>query len=606
MRRVKSDKIYQIQGYVFMLVFMLVAISCSESKKSYDTIPENGIVYLHASRNISPESKTVITGESLDRVTWSEKDKIAFYYRPSGSVESLQSSELSAYRIYADETIFTGNLTGNLDGVYDCFGVHPVPQSIDGTKAVFNLPAEQSGSYDSSTSRQVFDIMVAEPVSGQTLNDSEQSVFMNFSHKCHAMRIQVPEGRNKWGVGVRKLRIEFPTEVVGKLSVDLASPSDKPLLSEGSNTVYADLSECLDESVEDAPDGNYVWIFLAPVHVSGTVKFTAYDGNGYQSETLSVTLEKDLEPGKITPVNLTIPQELPVTWIDLTVIKNNLGEDIDSFTVIAPEGARFRNGTGRMEFVKNDDNFYPVEFYANYDGIDNASFFRTGDFKIEYESEHAIVSEVVRFGDFQTEGHMSFGITVPYLLEQDFSAASGHDGSNETSTLEGFNLEGWSASNFSISGGEGIRANMYAGTINGLGTGDIKNGRIDSPFLEGLKPGSAVNIVVSFDIGGTMEEGTLSNKRKMYATYDFGLDSRSGAISCDDEIQTKFVDNEDAGVNGSYTNLPLHKTVELSAESGNRLSWRSRYRIVEGSYWSVITAKTVYVYIDNIKVSIKR
>ena len=136
------------------------------------------------------------------------------------------------------------------------------------------------------------------------------------------MRIQIPEGRNLWGVGVRKLRVEFPRDVVGTMTADMAAPTAPPVLTEGSATVTAVLSEPLHESEEDSPDGAYVWLFLCPGQVSGTVRFTAYDANGYQSGSLEVEMDRMLEAGRITPVNLTVPQELPVAWKSPNVLRS--------------------------------------------------------------------------------------------------------------------------------------------------------------------------------------------------------------------------------------------------------------------------------------------
>ena len=55
---------------------------------------------------------------------------------------------------------------------------------------------------------------------------------------------------------------------------------------------------------------------------------------------------------------------------------------------------------------------------------------------------------------------------------------------------------------------------------------------------------------------------------------------------------------------GSYTDLPFRKSVELAgATRDDRLSWRTAYRYDLGTFGS-ITRKTVYIYIDNIKVQI--
>lgn len=122
--------------------------------------------------------------------------------------------------------------------------------------------------------------------------------------------------------------------------MDLADPTAAPQLTEGGNTVIAELKNPLTESTEDNPDGNYVWLFLCPGNISGDVRFTAYDENGYQSGSLSVPIDRTLEAGRITPVTLTVPDELPVTWLDFSITGNNLGEEPNSFTVTARTGRR--------------------------------------------------------------------------------------------------------------------------------------------------------------------------------------------------------------------------------------------------------------------------
>ncbi len=155
---------------------------------------------------------------------------------------------------------------------------------------------------------------------------------MHFIHQCHVMRVQVPVGRNQWGERVSRLRVEFPAAVVGRMTMDLADPTAAPQLTEGGNTVIAELKNPLTESTEDNPDGNYVWLFLCPGNISGDVRFTAYDENGYQSGSLSVPIDRTLEAGRITPVTLTVPDELPVTWLDFSITGNNLGEEPNSFS----------------------------------------------------------------------------------------------------------------------------------------------------------------------------------------------------------------------------------------------------------------------------------
>ncbi len=586
-----------------MAIFSVFS-ACSESSDSpaprgektelYVSVPSGNddIPFVQTS-----STKTIIGGDFLTKVLWSEKDKIYFYYGIQGNQDALASSELGVYRIYPDETIFTGNITVSAETNYDCFAVYPEPESVsDGNVAVFDLPAVQNGLYDSSVDGTCCDIMVAEPIYGQPLSGEASDVLMSFNHKCHAFRIQVPYGRNHFGMDVKKLKVEFPAEVVGKLSVDMTDPSALPELSEGSSTVWLDLTKVLKESETGAADGVYAWIFTAPVDIDGEVRFTAYSRDNYRSESISVSLTKTLEAGKITPVTLTVPAEPEYSSVMLKVGANNLGEDYRTVTVKAPEGAVFRNGASAVTFERNDAQEYPIEFYANVEGADNLTPMKSGDLTVEFESEHAIVScEPISLADFTWgETGRTFDRDVPYLLYEDFSGATERNGDNQTEMLDSYNLPGWSASNYSISAGQGLRLHRYVGAAFGLK--EEKPGRLDSPMLANLKDGLAVRLTVSFDIGGTTYKDRLGNE--LNSTYGFGTGTKSGAVEASSDIENIVISYEAAGTGGTYTNLPLHKTVEIEATNDNRLSWRSMSNVPG------YMIGTVYVYIDNIKVQI--
>lgn len=607
MRRARFDN--RVANVLFLMscCFSAVLLSCT-SCTSLETVPAESAgqstVYVSAASGQYPSSRTIISGDNLDKVLWSEKDRIGFYYRTAGSADALSGAELGVYRIYPDETVFTGTLSDvTAENSYDCYAVYPLPESVSGTDAVIDLPAVQDGLYDSSVDGTSCDVMVSGPVSGVSLGNPDGDIPVVFTHKAHAFRIQVPVDRNQWGVDVKKLRVEFPVPVVGKLTVDLADAAAAPVLaSEGaSSTVWLDLKKALNESEEDSADGIYAWIFTAPVSVAGEIRFTAYSAEGYQSETVSVSLDKELQAGKITPVNLTIPQELAYSSVTLKIGENHLGEDYQTVTVTAPDGARFRNGEQTIVFSKNGTQEYPIEFYDSYDGIDNLTPMKSAALTVDFESEHAIVScESLDLADFQSgTSEVVFNRDVPYLLYEDFSGATSADGENKnTDMLDANNLSGWSASNYSISAGQGIRMRRYVGKSPGFN--DVHPGRVDSPFLTGLK--GPATLTVSFDIGGTSGSPTVGNT--IYPTYAFGTDTTQGAIAADTEIPNRVIEYESAGVNdvydGSYTNLPIHKEVEVSATSSDRLSWRAMSN--EPTFcWGA----TAYVYLDNIRVSIK-
>ena len=82
-------------------------------------------------------------------------------------------------------------------------------------------------------------------------------------------------------------------------------------LTEGSKSITLDLNTPLTDEAE-----NYAWAFINPTTVSGDISFTAYTANGYRSHTLSVPIDREMAAGHITPITLTIPTELPVSYVD--------------------------------------------------------------------------------------------------------------------------------------------------------------------------------------------------------------------------------------------------------------------------------------------------
>lgn len=611
MRRVRSE--CKLVNALLPKTFCLMAIfsvfsACSESSDSpaprgektelYVSVPSGNddIPFVQTS-----STKTIIGGDFLTKVLWSEKDKIYFYYGIQGNQDALASSELGVYRIYPDETIFTGNITVSAETNYDCFAVYPEPESVsDGNVAVFDLPAVQNGLYDSSVDGTSCDIMVASPLSGQDFGEDSAPVELSFIHKCHAFRIQIPTGKNHFGMDVKKLRVEFPSEVVGKLSVDMSDPEASATLSEGVSTVWLDLTKVLKESETGSADGIYAWIFTAPTTVSGDVRFTAYSRENYQSESISVNLDKTLEAGRITPVTLAVPAEPEYASMTLKVGTNNLGEDYRTVTVKAPAGAKFRNGAETVVFERNEAEEYPIEFYANVEGADNLTPMKSGDLTVEFESEHAIVScEPISLADFTWgETGRTFDRDVPYLLYEDFSGAAARDGDNQTEMLDSYNLPGWSASNYSISAGQSIRIHRYYGKSPAVPV-DSKPGKLDSPFLTCLKDGVNTRLMISFDLGGVSGNPPVGDT--IYPTYAFGLETNPDASNT--EIPVVIISYESAGVDGkyegSYMNLPLHKEIIFNACNTDRLSWRVMSNEPDWCWGA-----TAYVYIDNIKVQI--
>lgn len=601
---------------------LLLGSGCSKSNEYPEHHPNRGgEVYIRAYQNgesaaSDASTKTVIGGEALDKTFWTELDQIMIYYRSADNADPLSSQPFSFYRPYPDETLFSATMPAQPEASYAYYGAYPIPESIDGTRVTYTLPATQDGSYDMrnyditdpathSSYKGNLDIMIAEPRTAPALQNGE-ALGMNFHHQCHVLRVQVPTGRNQWGENVRKLRIEFPTAVVGKMELDLTDPAAAPVLTEGSNTINIELKKPLIESEEDAVDGCYVWVFLCPTTVNGTIRFTAFDENGYQSNSLTTTVNKTMAAGAITPITLTVPDELPVTWIDFSIIGNNLGENPNSFTVTAPEGATFRNGTNEQTFTVNSDNIYSVAFYSEVDGVPIRDLIQNQGLTLTYDSEHARVSEIKKIAT-TTGNRTSINLTVPYLFYEDFSNISAFNsnldqtsGNPDAIWLDQFGTEGWSVCRTAAEAGKSLKISVRHETVAQY------PGRVDSPMLTGIKEGKTVKVSVTFNAGQTSK----------WVYCKFGTTQDNNLHKGDNEPENGYKEiSFDVTNNISYDFIPSTYTIQNESFINNctnttRLSWNVVRTYQYGNPWenednqNAWYSRTWYMYLDNIKVSI--
>lgn len=593
-------------AFICTIVLTIILFTGCSSKERTPKPNRQVEIFLNAIQQSSedpslPTTRTTIGGEALDRTYWSERDTIQLYWRSSGSSDALSSGQpFSFYQFGATRSLFSTTMDELTAGSYDYYAAYPKPAAVNGTQVSYDLPAQQPGTYSTpipkSQYRGNLDFMLATPLTAQPGLNEESPLTMRFVHQCHVMRIQVPTGRDQWGSPIRKLRVEFPSPVVGRMTMDLTDPTAAPTLTEGSNTVTAVLSKPLTESQEDDVNGNYVWLFLCPGTVNGTVRFTAYDENGYQSESLTIELNKTLEAGKITPVNLTIPQELPVSWIDFSIVGNNLGEEPQSFTVTAPEGATFRNGTATQTFAINSENKYSLAFYNEVDGVAVGDLLSQEGVTITYDTPNVLISEQTAV-TVQPEGHTTTHLTVPYLLYEDFSTVNSFDYETDRSTynpdaiwLNQYGLTGWSGTRVGVEAGKAMRISVRHETIAQY------PGRVDSPPLSAIKEGHSVKVRLSFNAGQTSE----------WVRCKVGVTTQNDLHSGNTEPEGGFTETQFA-LDADYNNIPNAYTFQSesflqSCTNQTRLSWNV---VREYDFWgNGGSFRTWFIYLDNIRVSI--
>lgn len=591
----------------FNIISLVISLFVGCSSKENTPHPDRQItVYLKAIQqdsdpSSSPTTRTAIGGENLDHTYWSERDTIELYWRTTGSSDALNNGQpFSCYRFEGTVSTFSTEMEALPSGSYDYFATYPKPASVNGTQVTYNLPAEQPGTYCPPDLHAEYtgnlDFMLATPLSSQPNLDGNNTLTMNFIHQCHVMRIQVPTKRNQWGSPIHKLRVEFPSPVVGRMTMDLTDPTAAPTLTEGSNTVTAVLSKPLTESQEDDVNGNYVWLFLCPGAVNGTVRFTAYDENDNQLTSVSQQINRELKAGRITPVNLTIPGSLSTTNLIFSITGNNLGETPNSFTVTAPTGALFSNGTNQQTFQVNSSNTYTLSFYNQTNGINHSELIRTNGLTFTYDSDNAIVSEIQKIS-FEEEASENINLTVPYLLYEDFSDVNSFDYETDRSTsnpdaiwLNQYGLTGWSGTRVGVETGKAMRISVRHETIAQY------PGRVDSPPLSAIKEGHSVKVRLSFNAGQTSE----------WVRCKVGVTTQNDLHSGNTEPEGGFTETQFA-LDADYNNIPNAYTFQSesflqSCTNQTRLSWNV---VREYDFWgNGGSFRTWFIYLDNIRVSI--
>ena len=605
-----------ILGMVGTAVYFCVGCSAKQDT-SKSTVPVE--VFLNATAqqepaaSLAPGTKTIIGGDRLDKVFWSERDTISVYWRASGSADALNSGQrFHCYQYSPSVSTFATQMDVMAPGSYDYYAAFPRPAAVSGTQVSYNLPALQDGTYDMRSGQSYsapytgnLDYMLAEPLTGRPGLASDNAMTMNFIHQCHVMRIQVPTGRNRWGRPIRKLRVEFPSPVVGRMTMDLTAPTAAPSLSDGSNTVTAELRQSFDESAEDASDGKYVWLFLCPGTVNGTVRFIAYDEDGNRITSISQQINRKLEAGRITPVNLTIPGSLSITHLTFSIAGNNLGETPNTFTVKAPDGALFSDGSNTQNFTVNAGNNYAVSFYNQTNGVNHSELIRTGGLTFTYDSDNAIVSET-RQVPFTEEGSVAVGLTVPYLYFEDFANVSGNDShaddkGDSAYGMDAAGLPGWTGSRWKTAANTSLEVRTYIGSSTIIGRQDNKYGRIDSPPLTGIKPGKTLNLKLFYDAGSTTDASSGTTTCKFATTTQTG--AIAGGYGYPGSPPSPLLETYNPAAGGSPTNMTVKDhTNDLSGcTSTTRLTWFIDYTRTG----TTVTAKTFYFYLDNIRVSIR-
>lgn len=499
---------------IFYLFIVVALAACNKT----DSNPSSAVeVVLRASH--SSTTRTSLGGEADGQhsINWSVGDEVKVWAKATDAQEYTIENKTFKFATYnptynnADFKATLGSAMPS-DKQYDYYAVYPVPATTEGTTVTYSLPAEQSGEYNPA-----LDVMYAKAKGGALIHRSSsengiayEEPSLAFGHLFHLLRIHIPEGKNNLDIPIKRLDITFPQGVVGDVELDVLTGELTWDEASAKNTISIVLD---DNKLIDAGRG-YVWVHVLPRELSGEISFVAYNEAGVVSNAITTNIDKVLAPQSITPIALTIPESpfAPVTYVEITETRNNLGEDWNTMTFTGYNYVVPFTGTTRAELAieANADKRYMLAVCAEPSSLAGQSL------AMVYDSPNTNFSDPVVLGSLSGSVYKVEKV-VPYLLEEDFSSITSEqkkDGDNNySSTTESAhsgeainNLSGWSGARFWAKSGairlnsrfEDVTVKIFSYTLSF--TSELF-GRLDSTPLTKLKDGATVTVCVEFDAG---------------------------------------------------------------------------------------------------------
>ncbi|WP_346701524.1 fimbrillin family protein [uncultured Alistipes sp.] len=584
--------------------------------------------------DIRPQSTTrTELGDDGVSVKWQTGDRLALWAVNSAAQTVVDAVAFSLYHYNAtyNSANFRGNIPQMAEDTYTYYAVSPVPASTDGLRASYDIPAVQDGTFHGE-----WDVMVATPIEGagplrehdkkdaNGISDNTDVVDLQFAHKIHVLKIAIP--RNDLGEPVSEIKLTFPTPVVGRLTVDAANPAAAAELSESSNTLTLRFSE-----PKEAEDVVYALIAPVTLEEGQEVSIVASSSALESEERTFAPAGRTFAAGHTTPINYNVPAAaVQLTQLIFTLAEtgvNTLGEAINTFTVTAPSGWSFEDGSQSRTFDVTGTGDYTVRFR----GYTNPTEEMAG-FQVTYDSEHALLSETFTLPAV-TAGAVNRVKTfsVPWLLYEDFSGVTTNsnydnpavggttiaDGDGTAIDLSNWGVKtpGWTAARVGTEAGKAIR--ICARVENQSFASNTYNARLDSAPFSTLKEGKNPKVKVTFNYKG----GRWSVERKLFggdagpgngdAIYSCGYTSEQGWQPGSTTIPYLLKNNvvipgtsgAERNQNQNYDNISYEDSFIIpSASNTTRASWMvssttdtAPFSGFNGNYW---------LYLDNIKVQI--
>ena len=605
--------------------------------------PEEIVVGLCLGGN---QTRTTMLSNGLT-TEWLPGDRIAVWAKDQAGTYQLSNQLFELYGVDTRRGFFTSTLSESMpEGMYTYYCSYPSPLSVNGTQATFAVPSVQDGRVSGGA-----DVMVADPVQHGPLTaipepEDHSGMSMSMNRILHQFRFYIPQSNTVLGTArITKMELNFPSEVCGKVVVDLANPTGRVALTEARRVITLDLAQPLAKSSESEGVYKFACVALAPAKFSEGQSLSI---RAFTDDMIAVIdpinlKAKDCLAGHSTPVILDIKElkEFPYV-IKFTLTDNKVGENVTAIKFTAPSGCKWP-ATGTNEYVYNPGRDIPVgsTVVCKFPDYEDYAAFSNQTITIELETENTISSSTAKIAAIPSgvDKHTSeISASVPYLLYQDFSSigtySDGHDnpkvgGDSDTykgiTELTSAGLPGWYGTRIGIQGGASARICCRYEHV--LIAGAYYKGRIYTPQFSRIKDDKDVKIQVSFSYGSYREERkpVFGSKPDKSPVLYFGINTQD-TVTNPDQAEGDIVDNITGMIagsgyssatptslmpmvikgevldkeNGSYTNLPKSKTLTIEGvDRYMRLGW-----IITTNSTASNTNANYWFYIDNIKVQI--
>ena len=585
-----------------------------------------------------PQTRTSINSDGIT-TSWSKDDRVAmwadlriganFYHRLYNKVEFDLYYRDGSSAMFTTKMREADIMPGDSTTRYRYYATYPVPKSVLENLATFSLPTQQDGKIGNGAAIMVAYPDEAEPLralkgaAGTSTSNliKEDHLRLKMKHMMHALKFYVPSTKWAFDQGEKIDRIVFtmPQSIAGDVTLDYTNPDFAVTTTNGVKEITLNLTQPIGPS-ESASNLDFAAASIIPSghsFVDGDqIVVKMYTQNQAAINYISLKGRTQMRAGHITPIGLDCSDARYQYVLRFVWGGNNLGEDVNYIRFYNSSGSQIYEIPNVATFV--NQGYHDIDFSFLPEDVLHVFTDLAGDpITVEYESEHAIVTDSFTMPAVNGSGRNEVTLTVPYLFFEDFSGIGNFtddhddanigfnldgDASNGANMLDGEDaqLAGWSGYRVGGSAGKSIR--IMARYEGGAGQDAYYRGRIDTPALKGIK--STAKIKVEFDYSGAykyyfVSGGKLNTPTKFYMGYTTTEDAIKSNVDLSYTLISKGLTNE----NGSYDYGFVHQdpvTIN-SATSKTRLSWMVDADILagwlggNGNFW---------VYLDNIKVQI--